>query len=78
MVSLPEQGRTGDVATLPLGTTEKRPVVVAVHGAGDRPNWACGGWRIALEAYAFVACPSGLPMSHQTFGWINTQGIQNA
>src|SRR5688572_16707083 len=31
----------------PVGAREPRPLIVAVHGAGDRANWACGGWRLA-------------------------------
>jgi predicted esterase len=47
--------------SVPLGATEPRPMVVALHGAGDRPEWACGGWRGASDAYPFVICPSGVP-----------------
>jgi pimeloyl-ACP methyl ester carboxylesterase len=36
-----------------------RPVVVVVHGAGDRPDWQCGGWRHATDEYPFVVCPRG-------------------
>lgn len=53
----------------PLGAVEPRPLVVGVHGAGDRPDWACGGWRLAAQAGAFVVCPQGSPMGGQTFGW---------
>src|ERR1700742_3291460 len=37
--------------TPPVGAREPRPVVVAVHGAGDRAEWACGGWRLAVRSY---------------------------
>jgi len=47
--------------TVPQGATEARPVVVALHGAGDRPEWACGGWRLVADAYPFVVCPTGEP-----------------
>jgi pimeloyl-ACP methyl ester carboxylesterase len=45
--------------SLPTGATGKRPVVVVVHGAGDRPDWQCGGWRRATGEYPFVVCPRG-------------------
>src|SRR5687767_4566662 len=61
-------GSVGYVAP-PVGAREPRPLIVAVHGAGDRANWACGGWRLAASAYAFVVCPSGLPMGAERFGW---------
>lgn len=61
----------GDTAyvTPPLGATEPRPLIVAVHGAGDRPEWACGGWRLAAQGYAFVVCPQGVKMDAQRFAW---------
>jgi predicted esterase len=49
------------VVSVPLGATEPRPIVVGVHGAGDRAEWACGGYRIATGAYPFVVCPEGNP-----------------
>jgi len=78
IVALPEHGKVQDRVTLPLGATERRPIVVAVHGAGDRPDWACGGWRLGVESYAFVVCPMGLPMGHDRYGWGNTQSIAAA
>jgi predicted esterase len=61
-------GSAGYVAP-PVGAREPRPLIVAVHGAGDRADWACGGWRLAASGYAFVVCPSGLPMGSERFGW---------
>ncbi len=63
------------VVTPPLGAVEPRPLVVGVHGAGDRPEWACGGWRLAAEARAFVACPQGSPMPGQSFGWASPSAL---
>ncbi|MDP9151493.1 MAG: alpha/beta hydrolase-fold protein [Myxococcota bacterium] len=45
--------------SLPTGASERRPVVVVIHGSGDRPDWQCGGWRRATEGHAFVVCPRG-------------------
>jgi pimeloyl-ACP methyl ester carboxylesterase len=45
--------------SLPTGATGKRPVVVVIHGAGDRPDWQCGGWRRATGKFPFVVCPRG-------------------
>ena len=36
-------------------------MVVGVHGAGDRAEWACGGWRLVTKSFAFVICPEGRP-----------------
>jgi pimeloyl-ACP methyl ester carboxylesterase len=35
-------------------------VLVVIHGAGDRPDWQCGGWRHATAEYPFVVCPRGV------------------
>jgi predicted esterase len=76
MVRLSEDDpKVHDMATLPLGAAERRPVIVAVHGAGDRPDWACGGWRIGVESFAFVTCPMGLSMGGSRYGWGSTRDI---
>jgi hypothetical protein len=49
--------------SLPLGATEPRPVLVGAHGRGDRPEWACGEWRGITDAYPFILCPHGSPVS---------------
>lgn len=53
----------------PVGARERRPLIVAVHGAGDRPDWACGGWRLAANEYPFVVCPQGLKFDSERFAW---------
>jgi predicted esterase len=53
----------------PIGAREPRPLIVAVHGAGDRPEWACGGWRMVAGEHAFVVCPQGKKMDATRFGW---------
>ena len=45
--------------SLPTGATDRRPVVVVIHGAGDCPDWQCGGWRRATDAFPFIVCPRG-------------------
>lgn len=62
--------------TPPLGAREPRPLMIAVHGAGDRPEWACGGWRMAASEFAFVACPQGLKMDAQRFAWDSADTIR--
>lgn len=58
-----------------VGATAARPVVVGVHGAGDRPEWSCGGWRMAAQLGSFVVCPRGVAMTAQTFGWSSSQQL---
>jgi pimeloyl-ACP methyl ester carboxylesterase len=45
---------------VPLGATEPRPVLIALHGSGDRPEWQCGTWR-GITGHPFVLCPRGTP-----------------
>ncbi len=62
--------------TPPIGTREPRPLIVAVHGAGDRAEWSCGGWRMVASEYAFVVCPQGLKMDAMRFGWDSAETIR--
>lgn len=49
------------VVSVPLGATDHRPVVLALHGNYDRPEWQCEVWRAVTKGYAFVVCPRGIP-----------------
>ena len=49
--------------SLPLGATEKRPVVVALHGNYDRPEWQCEVMREITRGFPFILCPRGIPRS---------------
>jgi poly(3-hydroxybutyrate) depolymerase len=47
------------VVSVPNGATSVRPVVVVLHGSGDRPDWNCDAWRHITGAQGFVLCPRG-------------------
>jgi hypothetical protein len=49
------------VVSVPLGATTPRPVVLALHGNFDRPEWQCDVWRGVTRGRAFVVCPRGIP-----------------
>ncbi len=60
---------------VPIGATEPRSIVIALHGAADRPEWACGAWRGIAGPRPFVLCPRGVaradfaaPDTRFTFG----------
>jgi predicted esterase len=59
----------------PLGATEARPLVVAVHGAGDRPEWSCAEWRDITSAYAVIACPHGEPFG-AGYAWTSVDQLE--
>jgi predicted esterase len=60
----------------PIGAIEPSRLVIGVHGAGDRPDWACGGWRLGSAVTAFIACPQGVAMTKMTFGWSTPEQLQ--
>jgi len=37
----------------------RRPVIIVLHGLGDRPETHCEGWRTVTRAEDFVLCPRG-------------------
>jgi predicted esterase len=47
------------VVSLPNGATSRRPVLIVLHGSGDRPDWNCDAWRHITGARGFVLCPRG-------------------
>lgn len=61
VVPLTVAGFRDAVVSLPRGAQEPRPVVVALHGNYDRPEWQCDVWRTVTRAYAFIVCPRGIP-----------------
>lgn len=69
------QGADTTVVTPPVGATAPQPLVLAVHGAGDRPEWACGGWRLASQVSAFVACPRGSHSGAERFAWASSKQL---
>lgn len=53
----------------PLGATDPRPVVVALHGGGDAPAFACGEWRGTFGPWPFIVCPYGVKVAKDLYGW---------
>jgi len=63
------------MVSVPLGATTQRPVIVAAHGAGDRPEWSCGGWRGVTDAYSFIVCPHGSPFVG-AYAWSSIEQLE--
>lgn len=70
------EGQDTVVVMPPLGTTEPVRLVIAAHGAGDRPDWACGGWRLGSKVSAVLACPQGSKLGTRTFAWPSPQVLE--
>jgi hypothetical protein len=62
----------------PSGATSPRPLVVAVHGAGDRPDWACSEWRAIFGPRPFIVCPRGAPFASGAFVWWSADALRVA
>ncbi len=45
---------------LPLGARAARPLLIAIHGDADRPEWQCGSYRGVVRSKAFILCPRGV------------------
>jgi hypothetical protein len=61
--------------SVPDGAAAARPVIVGVHGAGDRPDWSCAEWRAVTSAFAFVVCPRGFPLGKDAYAWGSAEAI---
>ncbi len=60
-LALDVEGFRPAVVAVPLGATARRPVVIALHGNYDRPEWQCEVWRGITGAHPFILCPRGIP-----------------
>jgi predicted esterase len=54
------------VVALPNGATTPRPVLIVIHGSGDRPDWNCDAWRHITSDRGFVLCPRGYYVPRQS------------
>ena len=68
-VALKVEGFADAVVSIPSGATEPRPVVTALHGNFDRPEWQCEVWREITAAYPFILCPRGVPRGDAPKSW---------
>lgn len=50
----------------PSVTSRPRPVVIALHGNNDRPEWMCAALAPVIRGRAFLVCPRGTPRRDDT------------
>ena len=60
LVDLDVPGFGKAAVAVPLGATTPRAIVIALHGAADRPEWACSALRSIAGPAPFVLCPRGV------------------
>jgi predicted esterase len=61
LIALEVPGFRPAVVSVPVSTKRPRPIVLALHGNYDRPEWQCGVWNEVVRDRAFVLCPRGIP-----------------
>lgn len=62
IVELEVPGFGNALVVPPQGIRTPRPVLVALHGYADRPDWQCGAWTGVTRATVFVVCPRGIAL----------------
>jgi pimeloyl-ACP methyl ester carboxylesterase len=62
LYSLPVEGFEPALVSVPEPRGAREPVLVAVHGAGDGPEWECRAWREFLGERGVILCPAGKPL----------------
>lgn len=60
LVDLDVPGFGSAKLAVPVGARQPRPIVIALHGSADRPEWACGAYRGIVGGKPFVLCPRGV------------------
>lgn len=78
LVELTVSGFAPASVSVPLGAREPRPVLIALHGASDRPEWQCGTWTGITRARGFVLCPRGVARKEEPerFGWASNEQVE--
>lgn len=75
---LESPGAVVDYVSPPVGATEPRPVVVALHGMDARPEWVCNDFRATFGPWPFVVCARGDARSPANYSWGGTTGMKKA
>ncbi len=60
LLQLDVPGFATSALSVPLGAKSARPIVIALHGSADRPEWACAALRSIAGPAPFVLCPRGV------------------
>lgn len=82
LVDLDVPGFGKAAVAVPLGATTPRAIVIALHGAADRPEWACSALRSIAGPAPFVLCPRGVrrtdfPVSDARYTFGNAEATAN-
>ena len=72
LIDMPVAGHAPAKVAVPLGAVRPAPVVIALHGAFDRPEWQCGHWAAITDGKPFVLCPTGVKKGAR-FSWASAE-----
>lgn len=76
LVELDVPGAGRAFVRLPLGATEPRPLVIALHGAEDHPEPTCKTWGRIAGPRPFILCPRGEPSASGRYGWSSPAAVE--
>jgi hypothetical protein len=66
LVPLPIAGFGEAKVAVPLGAQRARPLLIAIHGEVDRPEWQCGSYRGITHGRSFILCPAAPPSAEES------------
>ncbi len=69
-------GRAAGSVAMAVGARERRPMVVAVHGAESRPDWMCSAIRASVGPYPFVVCPHPVARRDTLASWRSAEQVR--
>lgn len=59
LIDMPNREFGDAKVAVPLGAVRPRPLLIALRGETDRPEWQCGSYRGITRGRSFILCPSG-------------------
>jgi hypothetical protein len=62
LAALTVPGFSDALVSFPERPRPVEPLLVAVHGAGDGPEWECTTWRALLGERGVILCPADRPL----------------
>ncbi len=60
LIDLGDAKKKLGVLAPPLGARTRRPLMIALHGGSDRPEWACNAWARIAGGFPILVCPRGI------------------
>jgi poly(3-hydroxybutyrate) depolymerase len=68
-LQLAVEGFRDAIVSVPIGARRRRPILIALHGNFDRPEWQCETWRDITKGFPFIVCPRGIPRRDVPAKW---------